>query len=75
MQGISIFYTGVISHVNLDEGYRFLPFLATADHSFSLYPQVWVLLVAMNASNCLFTDRMLKDAEIIEMNFAFWINC
>lgn len=75
MQGISILYAGVISHVNLNEGCRFLPFPATADHSFSLYPQVWVLLVAVNASNCLFTDWMLKDAEIIEMNFAFWINC
>lgn len=48
---------------------------AAGDHSFSLYPQVWILLVAVNASNSLFTDRVLKDAEIIEMNFAFWINC
>lgn len=40
----------------------------------SLYPQVWILLITVNVSNCLFTDRVLKDAKIIEMNFAFWIN-
>lgn len=75
MQGTNNLYTGAIIHVSLEEGYRFLSYSATADHSFSLYPQVWILLLAENASNCLFTDRVLKDAEIIEMNFAFWINC
>lgn len=62
-----------IAVATLDKGYRFVSSPVTGDHSFSPYPQVWILLVAVDPSNGLFIDRVLKYAEITEMNFAFWI--
>lgn len=74
MQGTSTLYAGPNSCATLDKVCRFLSSPATCDYSFNPYPQVWILLVAVDASNCLFTDKVLKYVEKTEMNFAFWIN-